>query len=268
MALGDAGKIMKNKNTNLLPVNAYGYTFVNTESKALIKSKLQFSMWSNFLKVSIYEDMQMDENGIITWNDKNGSSIFLNFSKANRLLHLLSAYREDKRTDMEYNVVEGGKSFIAVYNGTYFGKDVDTTIVRVVQFADHEKTKLMRQSAYQINNSALYGKYNDETMKISYDDKHSYIDNELDLLIIQLKTFVQAMSNSYAYANMANTVYNDSMTRLFLREILHKLGCAVPTNLNGQVIRTDNSKFIANQKQNEVIDADIPSFSDLPDAAK
>ena len=265
MALGDAGKM---KNTNLLPVNAYGYSFINTDSKALIKSKLSFSMWSNFLKISIYEDMQYDENGIITWNDKNGSSIFLNFSKANRLLHLLSVYRENKRMDMEYNVVEGGKSFIAVYNGTYFGKDVDTTVVRIVQFADHEKTKLMRQSAYQINNSAPYGKYNDETMKISYDDKHSYIDNELDLLIIQLKTFVKAMSNSYAYANMANTVYNDSMTRLFLKEILHKLGCAIPSNLNGQIIRTSNNKFIANQKQNDVIDIDIPNFSDLPDAAK
>ena len=68
-------------------------------------------------------------------------------------------------------------------------------------------------------------------MEIDYSGGAVYKDNELDLLIYQLQTFVQAMSNSFAYAETENRAYSDSLDKLIYKEIITRVGGIMPTNL-------------------------------------
>ena len=229
MALGDAGDYYKN--SKLIQPNSYGYLFANLNEKAQVQSKMSFSMWKSMLKVAICSDFTRTEDGI-AWDDKMSSTIYLNFNKANILLNLLVNYKNDKTGIMNGRIVESGKSFIGVYNGTNFNIGEDQTIIRIVQFADGERKTILRQSAYQLKTGVYYGKSSDEqTMSVEYDENACYKENELDLLIYQLQTFVQAMSNSFAYAETENRAYSDSLNKLVQQEIMRKIGGTMPTNL-------------------------------------
>jgi len=229
MSLGDAGDY--SKNSKLIQPNSFGYSFANLSDNSAIQSKLSFSMWKSMLKVSICSDFTRDENGI-NWDDKMSSTIYLNFNKANILLNLLVNYKNDKTGIMDKKIVEAGKSFIGVYNGRNFNLSEDDTIIRVVQFTDGERKSILRQAAYQLKTNIVYGEISDEqSMVINYNTGASYKDNELDLLIYQLQTFVQAMSNSFAYAETENRAYSDSLNKLVHQEIMRKIGGIMPTNL-------------------------------------
>ena len=229
MSLGDAGD--DSKNSKLIQPNSYGYSFVNLGDKAVVQSKLTFSMWKSMLKVSICADFVRGDDGI-SWDDKMTSTIYLNFNKANILLNLLTNYKLDKTGIMDKKIVEAGKSFIGVYNGRNFNISEDETIIRVVQFADGERKTILRQAAYQLKTNVFYGEIsNEQTMTIDYSGGAIYKDNELDLLIYQLQTFVQAMSNSFAYAETENRAYSDSLNKLVQQEIMRKIGGTMPTNL-------------------------------------
>ena len=229
MSLGDAGNY--SKNSKLIQPNSYGYSLANLGEKAIVQSKLTFSMWKSMLKISICSDFVRGDDGI-TWDDKMSSIIYLNFNKANILLNLLVNYKQDKTGIMDRKIVESGKSFIGIYNGRNFNVSEDETIIRIVQFADGERKSILRQAAYQLKTGVFYGEIsNEQTMSISYDGKAMYKDNELDLLIYQLQTFVQAMSNSFAYAETENRAYSDSLNKLVQQEIMRKIGGTMPTNL-------------------------------------
>ena len=240
MALGDAGKYQKNP--NLLVANSNGFTFTNLNSESIVKSRITFSMWAKMLKISINENFIEGDMGI-EWNPTSAANIFLGYDKAMQLLHLLKIYRDDMTRDMTENVVESGKSIIAVYNGSYFNKSSDITVIRVIQFTDDSKTSIAKQAAYQLNTGFGYGTIDENTMKVTYSGNNKYSEKELDMIIIQIQTYVEAMANSYAYANSENTSYNDSMLRLYVKGVLQKLGCAVPSNLNGGVLQANNSRY-------------------------
>ena len=240
MALGDAGRFQKNP--NLLVANSNGYSFTNLNSESIIKSKIMFGLWAKMIKISINENFIEGDNGI-EWNPTSAANIFLGYDKAMQLLHLLKEYKEDRSRGLTENVIESGKSLIGIYNGKYFEKSEDITVIRIVQFSDDTRTKVSKQAAYQINIGAYYGTVDEETMKVSYTDDNMYHDKELDLIIIQLSTYVNAMANSFAYANAENASYNDSMLRLYLKGVLQKLGCAIPSNLNGGVLTANGSRY-------------------------
>ena len=230
MSLNDAGNYKKN--SNLIQPNSYGYIFTNVSDNSVVKSKLNFSMWNGFLKVSICTDFVRDDDGSVSWNDKLSSCIYLNFNKANLLLNLLVNYKNDKTGIMDKRIVDSGKAFIGVYNGRNFNLNTDETIIRIVQFADGERKSILRQGAYQLKTGYLYGTItNENTMEIDYSGGAVYKDNELDLLIYQLQTFVQAMSNSFAYAETENRAYSDSLDKLIYKEIITRVGGIMPTNL-------------------------------------
>ena len=240
MALGDAGRFQKNP--NLIVANSNGYSFTNLNSDAIVKSKLTFSMWSKMLKISINENFIEGDNGM-EWNPTSAANIYLGYDKAMQLLHLLKEYKEDKTRGLNENVIESGKSLIGIYNGAYFNKSDDITVIRVVQFTDDSKNTISKQAAYQLNSGSCYGTVDESTMKVSYSDDHKYYDKELDLITTQIETYVNSMANSFAYANAENASYNDSMLRLYIKGVLQKLGCAVPSNLNGGVLQANGSRY-------------------------
>ena len=163
-----------------------------------------FGLWAKMIKISINENFIEGDNGI-EWNPTSAANIFLGYDKAMQLLHLLKIYRDDMTRDMTENVVESGKSIIAVYNGSYFNKSSDITVIRVIQFTDDSKTNIAKQAAYQLNTGFGYGTIDENTMKVTYSGNNKYSEKELDMIIIQIQTYVEAMANSYAYANSENT---------------------------------------------------------------
>ena len=247
MSLGHAGRFQKNP--NLLVANSNGYSFTNLNSDSIVRSKISFSMWAKMIKISINENFIEGDNGI-EWNPTSAANIFLGYDKAMQLLHLLKEYKEDRTRGLTENVIESGKSLIGIYNGAYFNKGEDITVIRIVQFTDDTKTNISKQAAYQLGNGAYYGTVDEDSMKVSYTDEHIYSDKELDLIIIQLSTYVNAMANSFAYANAENESYNDSMLRLYLKGVLQKLGCAVPSNLNGGVVQSSNNRYSGQNFEN------------------
>lgn len=204
----------------------YGYSFFNKES-VIDKTMISFSMWRNLLKISISPVIE-SENGETRYDTKNGISVYLTPQKAKMFENLLSMSINKEETDtLKGNAgVATGSNLITVEDpGVVYGKPEAGTVISIKKL--NQNGQIEQSYSYEINK----GYYN---IIIGFDPKTAgYTQNydmfntlELEMIILQLRTFYEAMSNANAYSNVTHQYQ-------YYSKIAAKLGVDLESNYNG-----------------------------------
>lgn len=211
------------QNQNMNTPTIYGYSFFNKES-IVSKTMMQFSMWKTTLKIAIYPLIESDSDEV-KYDRKNGCAIFLIPSKAKMFAELLKGFKENPKKYSGMSI-PSGQGLITIVSGDYFNKkDAGPCIIIRKVNGQTGQVELSYAFETRMKLHSIVTNYDETTGKFDQDtDMFKYLD--LDMMITQLDSYYQAMSNSYAFSTIDN-MYP------YLDKIASKLGVDLNSNLNG-----------------------------------
>lgn len=203
MALGD------NNNRELRPTVYSGYTFYNTRSEKA-KSRMNFSMWKNTIKLSIERMVKESNDGYgAEFDTENPALLYLTASKALVLTDLLKAYLRDPEQYSGFGV-ESARALITI---TREGDDDVLTV------STKNGSEIGDGLSYVLNHSFPVVEKVKEDGSISYNNSFAS-STDIKQLIFQLDDYVHAMNNTIAFSVIDNLARNTQSKYSFLKEAL------------------------------------------------
>lgn len=217
MALGDSyGKSYSGvQKKEIFRPTLFGYSFTNTSEDVTEKSRLSFSMWKSTIKVSIAKLVGLDQNGFNNWDRDNQAVIYLTPVKANTFAHIIEKFVEDPVKYDGYGVT-AGKGFISINNN-----DGRWTIM--IYIVNPESGKAERIDGYEVkrSNFAIYAYDGNGSFE---KDEEGFKDEEIYMIIAQLKDYAEAANNAIAFAVADSLASNHDYTSNMLNKIASACG--------------------------------------------
>lgn len=176
----------------------YGASLSNSDS-SIDKTNLNFSMWQKTLKITISPLVEGigNESRI---DFKNGLSIYLSPTKALMFADILKKYRKDPKTFSNHGVPSGQGLITIAHPSLYNKGDNCGPIINIKKIA--QEGNVEQSYSYELKQSynSVVG-FNDSTGKFKQ-DYESYVNIELDMIIVQIEEYVKAMTNATAFSNL------------------------------------------------------------------
>lgn len=204
MALGD------NNNRELRPTVYSGYSFYNTRSEKA-KSRMNFSMWKNTIKLSIERMVKESTDGYSAeFDTENPALLYLTASKALVLADLLKAYLRDPEQYSGFGV-ESARALITIT------RDGDDDVLTV---STKNGSEIGDGLSYVLNHSFPVVEKVKDDGSISYNNSFASA-TDLKQLIFQLDDYAHAMNNTIAFSVIDNLARNTQSKYSFLKEALN-----------------------------------------------
>lgn len=211
MALGDY-----NNNEQGFRPTVYGYSFYNTDND-LFKSRMQFSMWSRTIKISIEQMTRKGEDGGMNeYDSENNSVIYLNPSKAQMFGTIIERFYKNPEKYNGYGVASS-RAFICIYReGNY-------DVIRIDKICDDGHVEEGNKYVINTRHGVISGWEGGSPV---YD---SELCANLDYIqiIAQLKDYAKYMNNTIAFTVADQLNYNNT----WLRNALIKIAGAADVTL-------------------------------------
>jgi len=208
---------MSYTNQNQNTPSVYGYSFFNKFS-TIDKTMLSFSMWKTTICAGIFPLIESENDDQIKYDKKGGIRIYLTPFKAHMFAELIRRFKQDPKT-YSGKGVPSGQALISIESPkvTPGYKNPDANPLIVIRKVSQDGS-LEVSYAYEINNEFYsvienYDKNTGEFVK----NPNEFDGMELDLIITQLESYCEAMSNSIAFSVNEQTFQH-------LDKIANKLG--------------------------------------------
>lgn len=215
----------------------FGLTFVNKLS-SLDKTMLSFSMWKTTIKIALYPLIETSDgyaDDQVKFDRKNGLAIYLTPKKAHIFAELIKMYKVDPASAAGKGV-PAGQCLITIEDPSKTNTKNPCVVIRKI----NSDTGMVEQSyAYEVNDesSAIIDDYDPSTGQFTKDfDKFRY--HDLDMIIIELEQYAQAMTNAQAFA-ITESLYPH------LEKIASKLGVELASQY-GNAGTYRNTSYFAN----------------------
>lgn len=203
MALGD----YNNNEQNFRPT-VYGYSLYNTEND-LFKSRIQFSMWSRTIKISIEQMTRKSEDGGMNeYDSENNSVIYLNPSKAQMFATIIEKFYKNPEKYNGYGVASS-RAFICIY------RDGNYDVIRIDKIKDDGHIEEGNKYVINTRHGVISG----------WEGGNPVYDGDLCAnldyiqIISQLKDYAKNMNNAVAFTVVDQLNYNNSWFRNALIKI-------------------------------------------------
>lgn len=219
MALGTGIRNNGNQQKEYNPTVYSRISFSNRDG-SIDQTRLSFSHWNGMLKVSIAPHVVGSEEN---FDNKNAIALHLSVPKAYILMREIQRFVEDRRngtTNFFYGV-NTAKGLIGIMTGQEYGYPEKTALA--IMRMD-EEGNILSTYAYEFKPEDYYSAIRNFKPSTREFEKYNYEDVEIDLILEQLRQFVQSMSMSQAYACVDGLKYQNDTTFRSLNQIKEQLG--------------------------------------------
>lgn len=239
MSLGNNYDNTKKSNTVYDP-SVYSPYKMNNAEGTVDKTCISFTFWNNSLKVTIAPKKQSSD-GQVFFDYENGTSIYLNHTKARILAEEMKKFLSDPVT-YDNSGVPSGQGLITISRGTEFNSPSPLIIIRKVA----ENGEIMSSFAYETK-SDYYFAVRGYTEKGDFEkDTQSYQNLEILQFITLLEEFYKASTCAVAYTVIDQMKYEHNRQRTVLNSIASKLGVDYNGGGNNGARRYSSSSYFNN----------------------
>lgn len=215
---------MAYSNPNQLTPTIYGYSLFNRDAK-VDKTMLSFSMWKTTIRLGIFPLIESENEDQPKVDKKGGLSIYLTPFKAHMFAELIKRFKENPEA-YSGKGVPSGQCLVSIEDPRYatgYNKP-DANPLIVIRKVTPETGALEASYAYEINDD-YYGivDFYDQNSGQFTKNYEEFKGMELDIIIQQLESYYQAMSNSTAFSVIENQYQ-------YLDKIANKLGVELMAN--------------------------------------
>lgn len=219
-----------------------GFALFNKDS-TVDKTMLSFSMWKTTIKLAIYPIIE-SESEETRFDRKSGAAIYLTPMKAMQFAKLLQLFKQDPAT-YHGKGIPSGQSLITIEDPTNpkgFNRPGAGPCIVIRKI--NPETGIMESSyAYETrrDNGTIIDSYDDKTGKFT--QSIAFPDIELDLIIMQLQNYTNAMTNTQAFT-VVDALSNP------LDKIATKLGIDLNADSRNERQYRNTNYFAKNQPSN------------------